>query len=156
MPRNASLPGAGIVLMVLFLFTLTGSAETPVVGFVREQGTYRLDAKGSHLRIFPAKDGQPTYEFKWVKIGGHETDSAPDKGFFEGEGWFAYIESVNRIWIYDGKKHLNIVHKKENWTGFYSVAAQQYYRTCPDIVWSALPEAVRQNMQAEGEKAAKL
>jgi len=143
------------VLAILLILPVRSaqSADTPTLGFVRQMGTYPLDAKGSHLRIHAAKDGKPTYEFKWIIPRGHEKDSAPGAGFFQGTGWFAYIESSSRIWIYDGKKDLNIVHRKEKGVGFYSVAAKEYYPSCPAEVWAALPENVRTTLQKIGAAA---
>jgi hypothetical protein len=129
------------------------STEKPVRGFVRQMGTYLLDEKGSHLRVYMAKDGQATYEIKRVIPGGHETDSQPEAGFFRGAGWFAYIETPDRIWLYDGKKHLNIFHRREKVAGFYSVATKEYYPACPADVWAALPDDMRTKLQQIGQAA---
>jgi len=105
--------------------------------------------------VHPAKDGQATYEFKWVNPGGFETASQPEKGFFAGNGWFAFIESPTRIWLYDGKRQLNIVHRKEKGVSIYSVAAKDYFNSCPAEVWAVLPEAVRERLQQAGQAAVK-
>lgn len=142
-----------IAALLLVSVCSVTSAEKPVRGFVRQMGTFVLDEKGSHLRIYPAQDNQPTYEIKQVTPNGHETDSAPEAGFFKGMGWFAFIETPDRIWLYDGKKHLNIFHRRGKVAGFYSVATKEYYPACPADVWAALPDDVRTTLQQIGAAA---
>jgi hypothetical protein len=152
--RDLQLSFLTLIAALLFLPVCSVmSTEKPVRGFVRQMGTFVLDEKGSHLRIYPAKDNQPTYEIKRVIPGGHETDSQPEAGFFRGTGWFAYIETPDRIWLYDGKKHLNIFHRREKVAGFYSVATKEYYPACPADVWAALPDDVRTTLQQIGKAA---
>jgi hypothetical protein len=71
----------------------------------------------------------------------------PDEGFFRRPGWFVFIESSSRIWLFDGESHLDLVHRTEKGISRNSVVA--VFDTCPKAVWEALPEAVRRKLEAK-------
>ena len=61
-------------------------------------------------------------------------------------GWFVYVETPDRLWIYDGDKHLIFEgHEKEKLVGGMS---PEIMATCPKEVLEALPEKVRGHKKA--------
>lgn len=66
----------------------TGRAtDIPVTGFVREETTVALDAKGSRLEFLKAKDGRLSWTLTWVDTATtHESLSMNTDGFFKGKG----------------------------------------------------------------------
>jgi len=146
----------GKISVILFCISLLHAqlsvrGEEFKTGFIRERGVYAL-AAGTQFNVTTAKDGVLTYEFKWQTQHGHEAITAPDKGFFVRSGWFAYVESPTRVWMYDGHRQLDIQTKEGNHKSRYSVANKAIFTQCPSAVWAALPEEARAHFQKVVEK----
>src|SRR5262245_58664316 len=69
----------------------------PVKGFVREPGSYELD-DSSRLEISKSADGKLTGSAAW-KHGKAMVQSGPP---IDTQGWFAYVESSDTIWLFNG------------------------------------------------------
>lgn len=113
------------------------SLPKPVTGFIRTFGAYPLSANGAGLALTPSAGGRVSLTITKVEGTGREAISTPD--FFKKPGWFAYVESPDRIWIFDGASQLDVVTS----TGRYSAGDPSIQATCPDAVWDAVPESVR-------------
>jgi hypothetical protein len=123
------------------------AADTPVAGFIREEATVALDTKGSQLEFLKAKDGRLSWTLIWVDNSTSRESLSMDKdGFFKGDGWFVYIESPARIWLFDGVRDLDLVQRAPAYTSRQSVVAKGIFETCPQKVWDALPESVRKRL----------
>jgi beta-lactamase regulating signal transducer with metallopeptidase domain len=120
-------------------------ADTPRVGFIREEKTVALDDKGSQLEFIQAKDGRLSWRVTWTDEGpGRESLAMDHDGFFKGTGWFAYVESPGRIWLFDGIRDLDLVQRGR---GRYSVVAKDVFGTCPKQVLDALPDSARKALE---------
>jgi len=113
------------------------STAPPTSGFVRKSGTYQLDGKGGGLALTPSNDGRVSFALMRVKGTSRENVSIAD--FFKRDGWFVYIESAERVWIFDGIRQLDVVTP----SGRYSAGDLGVFALCPDAVWDAVPEPVR-------------
>ena len=123
------------------------AADTPAVGFIREEATVALDTKGSRLEFLKAKDGRLSWRLTWVDNATSRESISMDKdGFFKGQGWFVYIESPARIWFFDGVRDLDLVQRASAHTSRHSVVAKGVFETCPQKVWDALPESVSKRL----------
>ena len=115
------------------------ASATPTTGFVREARTITLDTKGSCLVFTNAANGRLSFALTWITPTGRaSTISMPD-GFFKQDGWFVYVESPTRVWMFDGVSQLDLNTKE----GRYSVTMPGVFETCPQAVWDAVPESVR-------------
>src|SRR4051812_37111565 len=126
-----------ITLLLATTFAWSASAGTPTTGFIRESGTYLVDTNGSQIDLSKLKDGILTFSLTRIDGKSRETISLPK--FSKHGGWFVFIESPTRIWTFDGGRQLDVLTP----SGRYSVAAKEYFDTCPKVVWDALPESAR-------------
>jgi hypothetical protein len=125
----------GFVKVRYKLVQPTRSTAPPTSGFFRMFGTYQLD--GSELALTPSNGGRASFAITRVNGTSRENVSIPD--YFKGDGWFVYIESAERIWIFDGISQLDVVTPG----GRYSAGDLGVSALCPDAVWDAVPEPVR-------------
>src|SRR5262245_34108328 len=76
--------------------------------FIREKGKYTFDAAGSSVEVITAKDKKQslTIDFRGRGKSGTVSNKVEfnEEGILRGEGWFVFVESPNRLWIFDGKK----------------------------------------------------
>jgi hypothetical protein len=127
--------------------------EKVVTGFVRQETAVRLDAKGSNLEFIRAENGRSSWMVTWRDDGGHESVSMSKEGFFKAQGWFVYIESASRIWLFDGVRQLDLLHRSPGRIDRQSIVAKSLFETRPQEVWDALPQSakdyLREQHQAE-------
>ncbi len=134
------------LLCFLLLAAAFGSgalADQPKTGFIRAADTVTLDTNGSCLVFTNASDGRLSFAFTWISGTGRETIAMLKEGFFKKDGWFLYVESPTRIWMFDGIRQLDLVTHSKAQNGRYSVTMKGVFETCPQKVWDALPESVR-------------
>ena len=113
-------------------------AKAPTTGFVREASTITLDTEGSSLVFTNASNWRLSYAITWItRTGGRDTLSMPD-GFFKQDGWFVYVESPTRVWMFDGVRQLDLLTE----SGRNAVTMPGVFAACPQAVWDALPEPV--------------
>ncbi len=112
-----------------------GSITTSTSGFIRQSGTYQLDG-GDALALTPSSGGRVSFALTRAEGAGRETFSIPD--FFKQDGWFVYVESAERVWIFDGVRQLDVVAPD----GRYSAGDLGVRALCPKTVWDAVPESV--------------
>ena len=141
------------LMLVLFVSACSGKTDsdtpkvekaatpaTPTIGFVREVRRITLDTNGSYLVFTNASTGRLSCAITWMTGSGHMTDSImPDVGFFKKEGWFVYVETSSRVWMFDGVRQLDLITDR----GRNAVTMPGVFETCPQAVWDALPESVR-------------
>ena len=113
------------------------SASAPNKGFIRKFGTYSLDGNGGGLALTPSTGGRVSFALTTVEGASRENVSLPD--FFKQDGWFVYVESAERVWIFDGIRQLDVVAPD----GRYSAGDLGVRALCPAAVWDAVPETVR-------------
>ena len=122
----------------------TAVADEPTTGFVRKADALTLDKSGSKLEFPKAKDGRLSFSCTWVAGNSRETIAMPREGFFKKDGWFVYIESPTRIWMFDGASQLDLVMHTGAASGRYPVTAKGVFETCPQKVWDAIPASARE------------
>jgi hypothetical protein len=110
----------------------------PASGFIRHSGTYQLSG-GGELALTPSSDGRVSFAFTRAEGSGHDIFSILD--FFKQDGWFVYVDSAARVWIFDGVRQLDVVAPD----GRYSAGADGVRALCPATVWDAVPESVRKS-----------
>ncbi len=113
-------------------------------GFLREPGVHTIDAGGSRIEIAPASGGRLTLSLIRVDGGKSETVALPE--FVKGDGWFAYAESADRVWIFDGMDQLDALTPR----GRYSAGDLGVRAFCPAVVWTAVPAFVRERLESGG------
>jgi len=117
-------------------------APAPMTRFVRAANPICLDTNGSCLVFTNASDGRLSFVVTWIAGGSRTSFAMPDQGFFKKEGWFVYIESPARVWIYDGVRQLDLVTAD----GRNAVTMPGVFETCPQKVWDAIPESLRKSL----------
>ena len=130
-------------LLLTAAFGYAALADKPETGFIREADTVTLDTNGSRLVFTNASDGRLSFALTWISGKSRETIAMPKEGFFKKDGWFVYVESPTRIWMFDGVRQLDLVTRSDAQKGRYSVTKKGVFETCPQTVWDALPESVR-------------
>src|SRR5689334_20419912 len=102
------------VLFLMVFCTTIGSRADQIEtnSFIREKGNYTFDDKGSSIDVITAKDGKPSLMIDFRHRG--KSSSVSNKwfskeGILRADGWFVFVESPNRLWIFDGKTSLAVV-----------------------------------------------
>ena len=130
-------------LLLAAAFGNAALADKPKTGFIREADPVTLDTNGSHLVFTNASDGRLSFALTWISGKSRKTIAMPKEGFFKKGGWFVYVESPTRIWMFDGVRQLDLVTHSDAQNGRYSVTTKGMFETCPKKVWDAVPESVR-------------
>ena len=128
-----------------FLYLRTKAVGAKIVGkFIRETGHFKLDGSGSTLSITKESASKWSVNLVWQEGPNLSLKDSPD--VLHSAGWFIYVETRDRIWIYDGDKHLIFEgHENKHIVGGMS---PEIRATCPKEVLEALPEKARGNKQA--------
>jgi tRNA A-37 threonylcarbamoyl transferase component Bud32 len=113
--------------------------------FIRWTGTFSLDDAGS-IVLTPSSDGKVSLAVTMVKGTSRDTCTVPD--FCKQEGWFVYVESFKRVWIFDGIRQLDLLTPG----GRDNVGDPSIRALCPAAVWDALPESARKFYQEPHSK----
>ena len=130
----------------------TLAAEIQSGSFIRERGAYTFDPAGSSVEVITAKDNKLSLVIDFQTRGPNFAQTAKynfnEEGILRGPGWFVFIESPDRLWIFDGVKSLSIAERTantHNFKDFDTKAATQ----CPVRVKEALPKDVREKLFAQ-------
>lgn len=118
-----------------FVGRVMSDATTPK--FVRKPGVYMLASNGSQFEVSEAFQGRHT--FNLTQIEGLIRERMTLRDYFQHEGWFAYVDSPTRIWLFDGICQLDLVTPK----GRFSAGTKEIYKLCPAVVWAAAPESAK-------------
>lgn len=138
----------------LCIFAFGFSAFAAEIGpdhFIREKGIYAFDQAGSSIEVITAKDKKLSLAIDFQTRGTNYTQTAKydfnEEGILRGPGWFVFVESPNRLWIFDGVKSLSIVERSGNAHKFKDFDAESAAQ-CPPPVKESLPKEVREKLFA--------
>lgn len=144
-----------VALCALLLPSLwfTQAGQIGLETFIRERGTYTFDDAGSSIEVITARDNKPSLAFDFRSRHKNSTNSNKmafdESGILHGDGWFVFVESADRCWIFDGKKSLAIAERRrsaeEIVTSIKDFDAQSA-ALCPLRVKNALPDEVRNSL----------
>ncbi len=119
--------------------------------FIRQFGTYIFDDAGSSIEVITAEDKTPSLVFEFRSITKHSNSSTKtsfnETGILRAKEWFVFVESPQRIWIFDGKNSLSVVEQRalgENITTSIKDFDAQSDAICPIQVKDALPREARE------------
>jgi hypothetical protein len=131
--------GILIIGILLGINSLGAGASKDVI--IRKPGHYSLDAKGNELTITKGETGSFSLTVRWHSGNAGSSSTSSTSQSLE-DGWFVYVESSNRIWVFDGvDQGILLTHsEKESGSKAYPRAA---LRDCPPKFWDALPQALR-------------
>jgi len=128
------------------------AADVQPGSFIRERGAYTFDRAGSSVEVITAKDKKLFLAIDFQMRGPNFAQTAKynfnEEGILRGPGWFVFVESPDRLWIFDGVNSLAIAERngnKHNFKDFDTKGATQ----CPLRVKEALPKAVREKLFAQ-------
>jgi hypothetical protein len=134
--------------LTAFAFSLFAGEIRPH-SFIREKGIYTFDQAGSSIEVITAKDKKLSLAIDFQTRGDHYAQTAKyvfdEEGILRGPGWFVFVESADRLWIFDGVKSLSIAERSGNThriKDFDAEAATQ----CPVPVKTALPKDIREKL----------
>jgi hypothetical protein len=119
--------------------------------FIRERGKYTFDDSGSSIEVITAKDNKPSLVFDFRSRSKNSISSNKmsfdETGILRGDGWFVFVESPERIWIFDGKNSLAIAERRLTAKGGFTTNIKDFdaqaAAVCPVRVKEALPREVR-------------
>lgn len=145
-----------ILALAVTFSSLTLNAENVQSNeFRNEKRNYTLDKYGSEIRFFKSSDGQPQFgiDFKWQN---HDTKSSCTSSVAEehairAPGWFLYVESPHKIWIFDGLSELMLFQHTRN--GIHTQNRTSCLSACsipkvPAKLLQALPKDIQQKANA--------
>ena len=137
------------LLLLLFLAPSISAVfgADAVHGFVRKSGTYSLSDARSLLTIRQEGDAGLSWKIQWIRDGGSQSISEEAGVPFRAEGWFVFLESINRTWFFDGVDQLTLVHRSGSGVGSYSVFRSPYVHDCPEQVIAAVPGLLRRRIE---------
>jgi hypothetical protein len=113
-----------------------------------------LDTKGSTLTILKQPTGAWSLKVAW-RSGDATSSTAPDD-CLRADGWFVFVETPGRIWVFDGRDSGVVLTHSDKGKDMLSGFSREVMTSCPQKVWEALPQGVRENYRgAEPGGAAK-
>jgi hypothetical protein len=144
----------------LFLLGATFASRADQIDpktFIREKGTYTFDDKGSSIEVITAKDGLPSlvvnFRSRGKSFSGNNGYSFDKEGILRADGWFVFVESPNRLWVYDGKSSLAVMEADEaHARTSVKECDPASAAICPTEVKDALPPKVRDEISARANK----
>lgn len=120
------------------------AAEKATLGFVREQGKVGLGKNGSQLEIVPSTKGHFSWSLTWLRQSVPVTISK--KEYFKSKGWFAFVESPSRVWLYNGIEELTLAEEAKDGISQRSALYKPVLESCPPEVLKALPKDFRDKL----------
>ncbi|QDU54944.1 hypothetical protein [Aeoliella mucimassa] len=114
--------------------------------FITQLGEYQFLDDSRVLELYE-EDGYINYRFKTGgKSRGTSKASIP-----KGSPWFAFVETRNRVWIYDGVDDLVLLSNSEKQRGTYSikVCGDWLIQQIPPEVTSRLPNLLDNSKSSE-------
>jgi hypothetical protein len=139
-------------LLFIAAFQIVQAEQIKPETFIRERGTYIFDDAGSSIEVITAKDKKPSLVLDFRTRTKTSTSSNKmsfdDEGILRGNGWFVFLESPERVWIFDGKNSLAIAERSVTAKGGIHTNVKDFdaqsAAICPMKVKEALPQAVRE------------
>jgi hypothetical protein len=130
-----NVPGILCIAILLLCSCARTSTPNPQLGFVTQLGEHVIDGDSRILSIFE-ESGGINYRFKagMAKWG---PSVAPIK---KDAKWFAFVETVDRVWIHDGDKNLTLLRRTNEGNGSYSI------QVCGDWLIKEIPTEVRERI----------
>jgi hypothetical protein len=131
----------GILFIGILLGLSSLAVGVPKEKIIRQPGHYSLDANGSELIITMGEAEAFSLTASWHSRNGNSSSTTSTSQSLQ-EGWFVYVESPDRIWVFDGLDQGILLTNSERESGSkaYPRAA---LRDCPAKFWEALPQALR-------------
>src|SRR5215471_5354592 len=130
-----------ILSVVMIFATSLVSARALENQFIRTVGGYSLDNKGSTLTITQTASNAWRLKVTWKSKDTESSDQSSD--YLKAAGWFVFVETSERIWIFDGVNsgllltHSGVEMANATWS-------PKIIASCPQKVWDALPEDFRE------------
>jgi hypothetical protein len=139
-------------LLFITAFQIVQAEQIKPETFIRERGTYVFDDAGSSIEVITAKDNKPSlildFRIRTKTSSGSNKASFTEEGILRGNGWFVFLESPERIWIFDGKNSLAIAERRFDAKGGEHTSVKDFdaqsAAICPVKVEEALPQAIRE------------
>lgn len=128
-----------LLSLALFFLAATQLSAAPR-DLIRTADLYPLDAKGSTLKIDQPAANSWILKVTWVS--GDVTISLAPENCLRAEGWFAFVEKPERIWVFDGIDSAVLLHRSEKESGVAHFS-NALAASCPSQFWNALPERAR-------------
>ncbi|HEV8542698.1 MAG TPA: hypothetical protein VGR78_09940 [Verrucomicrobiae bacterium] len=130
----------GFLIISALLATNEVGATAVERDFIRKPGHYSLDAQGSAVTITQEPAGSWTLKVTWRS--GDATSSVAPEDCIRGEGWFVFVETPSRIWVFNGIDEGVLLSNSEKESGakWFPRAA---LGNCPQKFWDALPQEIR-------------
>ena len=104
-----------VAIAVLLLISCSRKTQ-PRLGFISELGEHFILPPDHVLRIFD-EGGRVNYRLK----AGEDTWAPQEPPIEQGTPWFFFVETPERVWVYDGKEDLRLLAKKGTRVGVYSL-----------------------------------
>ena len=141
---NAPMKTIGFFIVTGLFMLSHALAGTTEHEFIRKPGQYPLDDKGSTLRITKQPAGSWSLKATW-RFEDSSSTAAPDD-CLRANGWFIFVETPGRIWIFDGVDQGILLSHSGKETSVSSFS-HQVMTDCPRKVLDALPQEVRAKYQ---------
>jgi hypothetical protein len=151
---SLNLRGGLVSFLILISSGMAGRADQiETNSFIREKGKYTFDEKGSSIEVITAKDGKPSLEISFNRRGDGWTGlskwSFNKEGILRADGWFVFVESANRLWVFDGKTSLAVLETDDKGNALVKECDPEAAVVCPTRVKEALPTKVRETVLAK-------
>ncbi|MCX6927637.1 MAG: hypothetical protein NT154_31175, partial [Verrucomicrobia bacterium] len=119
--------------------------------FIRKPGQYHLDDGRSILTITGLTSDSWSLKVTWrsekrTATGGlekTEASNAPPR-CLRAKGWFVFVETPERIWVYDGLDSGTLLMHSEKEMGS-AAFSPELMASCPQKVWNAFPKGFQEN-----------
>ncbi len=127
--------------------------QNPVLGFITQPGKHVVLSDAREIRIYE-QNGRLNYRVWYKDDSGSGTMGPTNPGIKPDTDWFAYVESRDRYWIYDGEDGLKLVEvlPKRMKTSSIERARDRLVREMPPAVRARLPHTVAE--PSDGSDAA--
>jgi hypothetical protein len=146
---------AMLALAITFGSFRLNAADVKIDEFRNEKRNYTFDKYGSEIRFFKSSDGQPQVgvDFKYQDKDSKTScsTSIAEEHAIRAQGWFLYVESSHKIWIFDGLSDLTLFQHTRNGIHTANRTSSLRARSIPNIpakLLEALPQDVQQQATA--------
>jgi len=140
----------GLLIVTILLGINSFGAGQLKDEFIRKPGSYALDAQGSELTITKQEAGSCSLTAAWHS-GNAASSSTSSTSQSLHDGWFVYVESPNRIWVFDGVDQGVLLSHSEKESGSKAFP-RAALRRCPPKFRDALPQDLRARYSKIEEK----
>jgi hypothetical protein len=141
--------GSVFVLLGLALVVSNlGAKQKPRLGFITDLGTHEILKGKSSIRLFMQGDAI-NYRFTTGMSSFGPTEAPIEKG----SKWFAYVESPDKVWVYDGKNDIVLLENAGTNCGIYSLSycGEALRKRIPAGVVARLPHLLTNETKAPAQ-----